>query len=205
MSPARRRAPRQSSSVQPQLLVPRAQLDSELGERITLGEQLLGRTLRDKVELRAARQEYYSWTEYNEVLIKRSFDSTEPAEDCSRLVPVFLTGGPDPFTEQTRDFLDDVQSKVRRLHSLRLQLPLFPEHPDLAHPASPGESTGGTDVFVVHGHDGEAKQTVAASSASTSPPSSCLATCPACCTSGSTPREPGGMQSPGRWKPLGST
>ena len=71
MSPARRRAPRQSSSGQPHLLVPRAQLDSELGERITLGEQLLGRTLRDKVELRAARQEYYSWTEYNEVLIKR--------------------------------------------------------------------------------------------------------------------------------------
>ena len=145
-------------------MVPRDQLHGEIDERLAIGQALLaqnGQRLTYEL-LQQCKDEYRSWDEYNVVLVRRSFDLSGPADDYSRSAGVFVGGALTP-QEQWSDLMEDIQKKCRRLKSLQERLGLYQEHRDVVSPAPPPGDLAvlGTDVFVVHGHDGETKQTVA--------------------------------------------
>jgi predicted nucleotide-binding protein len=145
----------------PQLTVARDWLAAELDIRSSRGNELLVREISSDDDLRSARNDYYTWDEYNHTLLQRSFTTSKPAEDYRGLV--FATGGRDDllFTKQVKEFHDDVQYKIRRLASLKEQLPLYEEPPAMpARPEEPGAEVG-TTVFVVHGHREAFKEQVA--------------------------------------------
>jgi hypothetical protein len=144
----------------PQLTVAPDWLGAELDIRIMRGNELLDREIVEEDDLQSAKNDYYTWDEYNETLLQRSFTTSKPAEDYRGVV--FAFGGRDELLfNQINEFHDDVQRKIRRLVSLREQLSLYEEPP--AMPARPEEPSVeiGTTVFVVHGHSEAFKQQVA--------------------------------------------
>jgi hypothetical protein len=144
-----------------QLTVARDSLAGELDGRISRGNELLERKTSSDDDLRSARDDYYTWDEYNQTLLQRSFTTSKPADNYRGLV--FASGGRGEllFANQVKEFQDEVQHKIRRLASLREQLPLYEEPP--AMPARPEELRGevGSTVFVVHGHREVFKEQVA--------------------------------------------
>jgi hypothetical protein len=139
--------------------VARGELASQLDDRVARGKELVERKIDSKDDLGSAQNDYYTWNEYNETLLQRSFTTSKPADDYRGVVIGF--GGSDLLVEQIAELHNDVQRKIRRLVSLREQLPLYEDHP--VTPARPEEPTAevGTTVFVVHGHSEAFKQQVA--------------------------------------------
>jgi hypothetical protein len=146
-------------------MVPAEQLRNEIDERLSRGQKLVEVPIDSEDFLRERQREYSTWTEYNEALIRRSFDLPEPAEEYARRAPFIgaVGGAPDPLAARWDQLRKNVSGKMRRLESLRERIPLFQMHPDATFPASPPRdlSVLGSDIFIVHGHDGEVKVTVA--------------------------------------------
>jgi predicted nucleotide-binding protein len=140
--------------------VARDWLDAELDHRILRGKELLEREIDSPDDLQSARNDYYTWDEYNHTLLQRSFTTSKPADDYRGVVFGF-GGGNELLSKQIEDLHDDVQHKIRRLASLKEQLPLF-EEPSTT-PARPEQPSAEveTTVFVVHGHSEAFKQQVA--------------------------------------------
>ncbi len=149
----------------PYLTIPRAELDRRLEERIAQGDEFLARPIPSTEDLRAARGAFYTWSEYNETLLRRSFSTSELADGYKRqpAAGVFaIGGGPPPLTERIEDFHEDVRRRVRRLSSIKDRLELYEERAIAPHSSSSrSAATAGTTIFVVHGRDEGPKQSVA--------------------------------------------
>jgi hypothetical protein len=149
---------------EPDLLVPAAQFEEALADRIAQGEELNAREIGSEPELETARQAYYTWDEFNQTLLRRSFSTSKVADAYGRTPGIIvLGGGPDPLPKRVADFHDDLSTKLRRLTSLKDQLPLYGDGPEMAAlPTAPARAVG-TGVFIVHGHHEALKQQVARS------------------------------------------
>lgn len=143
-------------------MMPKDQLKSQLADRLTRGQELLDQPVNDLASFEARQNDYYSWSEYNQTLLKQSFDSQEPAKEYTG---VFSMGWPtDKPVHQRWEWLRrDISGDMRRLNSLQERLDLYQVHPDVGVQAvsSTGTSVTRTEVFIVHGHDSEARETVA--------------------------------------------
>jgi predicted nucleotide-binding protein len=150
----------------PQLTVERSWLDVELHERIRRGEDLV-EALDPPIDanlLRLIRNGYDTWDEYNQTLLQRSFTTSKPADSYRALLVAWDDDDESPSIEiKLREV---IQGKIRRLVSLKGQLPLFDESP--ATPARQEEALTAesstedkTAVFVVHGHSEVFKEQVA--------------------------------------------
>lgn len=139
-------------------MVPAEQLRAELTDRLARGQELLDQPVNDEASLDARQDAYQSWSEYNEALLRRSFDSPKPATDYAFWVSIGV-GGNTPLVTRWRFLTEDISEKMRRMGSLKDQLGLFRIHPDATTPAAPppDPSVVGDDIFIVHGHDDEAK------------------------------------------------
>jgi predicted nucleotide-binding protein len=166
MTPTRRRPPAQAEPAPPpRLMVPAEQLTAEIDDRLTRGQDLLDRAaaISDETSLDACSGDYTTWSEYNEALLRRSFDSAEPAKEYASSFSVAV-GRSTALSLRSRYLAEDISTKVRRLRSVQSRLGLFVLHPNATAPSiqpPPDPSVMGDDVFIVHGHDGETKVTVA--------------------------------------------
>ena len=144
-------------------MVPADQLHREIEERIAGGEELKQRLIDNEAALTAQRHDYYTWSEYNEALLLRSFHLPGLAEEYKgRLGFAAFGGAPESLSVRSQRLQDDIAGKIRRLRSIQERLELFRMHPN-ATPAQsiPGPAVIGEDIFIVHGHDGATKTTVA--------------------------------------------
>jgi hypothetical protein len=140
----------------PRLTVPADQLRRELDERLDRGRQLIEASTGDERQLEECRQLYLTWTEYNETLLQRSFDGPEPAGEYAQGPGSAVANGPEPLALKWAALREEITVSSRRLYSIKERLPLYGGRPE-ALPAA----ASGAEVFVVHGHDGELKATVA--------------------------------------------
>lgn len=146
------------------LLVPREQLRAEIDARLDLGQELRNREIGKLSEFEAARSDYYSWNEYNTELLKRRFTTAEIAEEYSEYLGIAYSY--DSLPEKIADFREDVADRLRRLTSIRDRLELIDESEAVRRQETPPDEVraakGRTpeSIFVVHGHDGEAKLAV---------------------------------------------
>ncbi len=145
------------------LVVPRIEAEERLAERIDAGQRLQQAAVRSDEDLERARHDYDTWHEYNKRLLVRMFNSTSEAEGYRRS-EVTLFVDPSTFSDQLETYRSGVADDVRRLRSLVEQLELIPVAVDVQttdqFPEAIAEQSD-RKVFVVHGHDGEAKETVA--------------------------------------------
>lgn len=154
----------------PKLRVSRKEARQKIEALIEKGEQLHSEEIRSDDELEKARAESKKWSKYNEALLSRLFDNTSVAEyDYTDFndFPGYIGGAP-PFSEELGLYQKGMDSSINSLEGIRDQLELYDEPSEMLQSISGNEgvsampqSTSGNEVFIVHGHDDEAKETVA--------------------------------------------
>lgn len=153
---------------EPELLVPRSHVDHELEVRIAQGEKLLEQTtasfnqaliLGSKGPYQDLRDEYYTWNDYNEQLLRSRFSTGKLADQYRGMLIPFGEGNNE--REKLAGLAEDFKRQLRKLRSIRQQLTLF-ESPEILS-TQDGSVTPhlGSKIFIVHGHDGDTKLQVA--------------------------------------------
>lgn len=142
------------------LLVPRAEFETELADRISKGESLLEWKVRSQEDYDRLREDYNTWNEFNRDLLLQRFSGDTPSSEYVRESP---TAYPMGMTVQERaDYLTArIREKVRRLRSIAERLSLYDE--DEVKPTTAGAHTGEAPrgIFLVHGHNTAAREEVA--------------------------------------------
>ena len=149
------------------LLASRSQFGTELRERIERGSELRDQAIASVADLKQARDNYYTWNEYNTQLLKRRFSTDELTDEYSDSNG-FVSFADRSFTERIEDHRQDVRRRLRKLESISARLELYdePAQPEIAR-APVGASIVakspaiGGDVFIVHGRAEAPKQEVA--------------------------------------------
>jgi len=151
---------------EPELRVGRSEAVQKLNDRIALGTELLGRKVGTADEVDGYTADCSKWTAYNTELLKRLFTTPALAEEYSwsssaGFVVRRYEPTPGEVLEETHESL---RNRIRSLESIVERLDLIPEvaglaAPDVSTPAASGVSSN--RVFIVHGHDDEAREACA--------------------------------------------
>jgi predicted nucleotide-binding protein len=148
--------------------VPSAQLDHEINKRLALGQKLLDNLPKPLEnlfqnsttgeDLDQYSNEFTTWDEYNQRLLRRRFTTGKVADDYQM---VFLGLGGSTRQQVIQSLRRDITRQMRGLESIRQQLDLYESEAEETEAPSPAEGSRGTKIFVVHGHDGDVKFQVA--------------------------------------------
>ena len=142
---------------QPKLHVSRVEADKKIQARIEKGQLLRDRQISNDESDNAIR-ECEEWSKYNKHLLSQLFDNDSIAED--EYVDFYyrrhLSVDPDwtpPWNLSS--YQEGMHKSVSSLEGIRERLELFDD------PSNTLQHPFGDEVFIVHGHDDEAKETVA--------------------------------------------
>jgi predicted nucleotide-binding protein len=158
---ARKTTP-QPPTPDPELQVSRDEAAQKIGERIILGEELYAREISNVEQLESAENEYRRWNSYNAEMLKRLFTTHKFAEEYSWWGAASISLYEKSPAEKLQDFRKDVREKMHRLESVLERLELIPLASGVRSTAIAAVARGRTNkVFVVHGHDEGARESVA--------------------------------------------
>lgn len=149
------------------LQMPRSKAKEKLREQIRKGEVLLNQEIKDEAGLNNAHHSMSSWTDYNCELLKRIIDTDEFVEAyrLSNFRPLMVLGGTNSLQERVHSFQSELENYILALNSILDRLDLIPEAPKLKQASFQQQASQphGTSkkVFIVHGHDEAAKESVA--------------------------------------------
>ena len=158
----------------PKLRVSREVARQKIQARIEKGQQLRDQRIDYQLDsydgLEEARTESIKWSDYNKPLLLKLFDNPSIAEYDYTGFSDFrgYIGGLPTFSEELGLYQKGMNSSINSLEGIRDRLELYDERSDVPQHTSGNEgasdkppSTFGNKVFIVHGHDKEAKVTVA--------------------------------------------
>ena len=160
----------------PKLRVSREEANQKIHAQIEKGQQLHAQQINSDDELTEARRESRKWSDYNKTLLLKLFDNTSIAEDdytdFNEPRPILLaSSGSTPLSDELGDDLRWYQNAMNRsinsLESIHERLELYEPSDalqrtsDNAGISDTSQPTFSDEVFIVHGHDDEAKETVA--------------------------------------------
>jgi predicted nucleotide-binding protein len=143
------------------LRVPHEEAAERIQKQIDQGEELLRAEPRSENELAELKERKRIWSDYNKQLLRNLFTTDELAEEYSAFIGGVFPMEPS-FGELVEDFRRDIQTYLTRLRSIFRRIELFPAPVSdnvLSQPAAQPER--GHVIFLVHGHNNEAKETVA--------------------------------------------
>lgn len=150
------------AEVLPQLTVTEEEAERRISERIEAGEDIRKTNIPSPGVLKAVQEEYYRWDSFNGELLERLFTTDKFATEY-RFYGVAFAYIQQSFTKDLQEFQDHLSDKLHTLTSIRERLQLIPVVAELAQTRKPMErrTTGNRRVFIVHGHDGEARESLA--------------------------------------------
>lgn len=163
---ARRKPPTAEEKKPLELAIPREEVKEKLQVRIDQGKLLRSKSINNPQELDSEEKAYEKWDSFNNELLKRLFTSDELCEEYSRWVggAVMVIGGRH-FGEKVADHYKEIDEKIHRLDSIIERLELIPESvlidSSIVNKIKPAVPLDKSKIFVVHGHDNEAKLEVA--------------------------------------------
>jgi len=158
---ARKTTP-QPPTPDPELQVSREEAAQKIADRIALGEELHARGISSVEQLESAKNEYRRWSSYNEEMLQRLFTTHKFAEEYSWWGAASIVFHEKTLAERVRDFREDIQEKIHRLGSVGDRLGLVPLAVGVRPTAIAALARERTNkVFVVHGHDEGARESVA--------------------------------------------
>lgn len=143
----------------PALRVPRAEAAEKIQAQINEGEALLAQQPCSKTELDKLEEQQRIWSDYSRGLLVQLFTTSAIAEEYSAFVGGAYSMDPS-FADLVEYWSDSVQTSLTRLRSIHRRLELFPT-PEGATPGRRNPTVTGDGVFIVHGQNNEAKETVA--------------------------------------------
>jgi predicted nucleotide-binding protein len=158
---------RQNQQAQPEkklstLQLPRAEAESRIRAQIEKGMQFSKLEIHTSQELENATADMSKWSSYNGELLRRIVDTDELYNDYRDRFAFAVSGS--RFSEYVEDFQSRVNNKINRLESILGRLELIPESTFVEAPKTVPQAVSvesNKKVFVVHGHDEEAKQLIA--------------------------------------------
>ena len=146
----------------PELQVRPEEAAHRIGERIALGEELYSRQISSAEQLDAAENEHRRWDSYNSEMLKRLFTTHKFADEYSWWGVVAVSMYGKSPAEKVKEHKEEIREKIHRLESVRDRLELIPVAASVPKPQAVGVVRKQTNkVFVVHGHDEAARESVA--------------------------------------------
>jgi Predicted nucleotide-binding protein containing TIR-like domain len=143
------------------LTAPRKEAEEKIQRQIDAGEELLRAEPRSHKDIDELIGRKRIWSDYNKQLLRNLFTTSEIAEEYSAFVGGVIAMEA-TFGERLEDFREDVGKYLTRLRSIFRRLELFPEPAGTSSPVRPDvQAARGNIIFIVHGHNNEAKETVA--------------------------------------------
>lgn len=156
-----KKATPQPPTPDPELQVTREEAAQKIGERIALGEELFARQISNIEQLDAAENEYRRWNSYNAEMLKRLFTTHKFEEEYSWWGVMVSMYDKSP-AEKVKEHKNEIREKIHRLESVRDRLELVPVAVGVVKPGRTAVARDRTNkVFVVHGHDEAARESVA--------------------------------------------
>lgn len=145
----------------PNLIIARSEAERKLKERVAAGKELLELRITNESDLESVRAQRTKWNDYNEELLNRIFDSAAVLEQYKRtsLFGTLVINA--SLRQRISSFYEGVSKKITAIESIIEKLELIPEKiaPTVSQEKYEPEILD--TVFVVHGHDEEAKVSVA--------------------------------------------
>jgi hypothetical protein len=150
----------------PHLTRPRYELESQIQERLDVGRKLLDLSIRSEQDLEQARANRQRWSSFNTELLLRSFDNKSIADDYNWSPSFGMISMNRSLGEKIEDFRESVRDRLNRLQSILERLPLIPEGFGVLPARTSQEQArlspaAAQSVFIVHGRDQAARETVA--------------------------------------------
>ncbi|GMK49140.1 hypothetical protein PghCCS26_62700 [Paenibacillus glycanilyticus] len=165
------------------LLVPRSEASEKIHAQITKGQKMLEKTsfVVSNLQLEELQNEQKRWVSYTEELLFNQFADDYVAEDFIEAGAHFLriVGDEPSFSDKVNGIRTDMKNYVDYLEILLERLEFFPSQPKTDTSVRLHQLFGNDEpekkinikssahlhktdrVFIVHGHDNEAKQTAA--------------------------------------------
>lgn len=148
----------------PELLISRLAATEKLTKQIEKGQKLERQDARNYEELEKLQKEYNLWNDYNFELLQRIFSSESVAQTYRSAQSYAGFFGEDAdLYERLDNFRAELKCKLQALESVVGRLDLIPE-PEQEHgekPVTKALQSDTSKVFVVHGHDEAARESIA--------------------------------------------
>jgi predicted nucleotide-binding protein len=161
--PPRKKIP--EPTVNPELTISREEAAEKIKGRVKLGLELQNLPINNNEEVENKIKEIEKWNSYNKELLSRIFTTSKLSEEYtfSTLGPTRVSFGPPSLREKLQGNMEQLKRKIQSLESIYDRLELIPLSQGVQTIQSKPADLGapGNKVFVVHGHDEEAKQSVA--------------------------------------------
>ena len=144
-----------------QMMESRESVSKKLAERASLGRGFLQRFIGAGYPPSQFEGDHRKWTDYNRSLLKSLFNSEEPAEEYYR----WLEGGIDlgdhsrSPEERVKSHRSTMEEEIHRLESLLGRLDTIQEATNF-NALRPPRTASRSGVFIVHGHNEAARQSV---------------------------------------------
>lgn len=144
----------------PRLLVPRNKAKEQLSDRIKKGQNIMNCPINKVDDLDHAISERDKWSDYNIELLTRLFDnSNEIVAEYVRARSAMIVSNT-TFDIKVTKFKKDMRKRITKLETIADRLDLIPDTEDAQEKENSVPGIGNR-VFIVHGHDEAAKETVA--------------------------------------------
>lgn len=157
---ARKHAP-EPPTQEPELRVSPEIAAEKINERISLGEEIRQRDVTTVEQLETSSNDYRRWSSYNIDLLNRLFTTPKFAEEYAWWGVAGVSLYESSPQEKLNELRKDVGEKIHRLESIRDRLELVPLATGVVRSAAPAARERTNKVFVVHGHDEAARESVA--------------------------------------------
>jgi predicted nucleotide-binding protein len=148
-----------------ELLVSADEAKAKLLDRIEKGQQFKVLKINSDKDFDTAQKSYYKWDDFNIELLKRQFTTTELSEEYIGWAGVGSISMYElSLGEKIGDFHKIIDAKVHRIDSIIERIELIPvsnQAKDITPKIDAAKTIDRSKVFIVHGHDNEAKLEVA--------------------------------------------
>jgi predicted nucleotide-binding protein len=142
-------------------MIPRSEAHARIAEQVTKGIEIRNAPIRSQEELDTGNARKTKWDSYNKELLSRIFDTPAISEEYSQRGGFFIPGDAG-LNWWINDFRESVTEKINRLETIAGRLDLIPAPGETSVRLSAGPPTASVpEVFIVHGHDEAAKESVA--------------------------------------------
>ncbi|GIP14381.1 hypothetical protein J40TS1_00230 [Paenibacillus montaniterrae] len=146
------------------LVVPRESAKQKIESQIESGLVIRDLPKSNRNELKQAENEKNSWESYTKELLLRLFDDDQYSEEFAMVgFHVMYSPGESSLLDDINDFYDEMDGCLNYLRNLDNKLELIPEinQSKIPNITNIARTTDFNKVFIIHGHDNEAKVSAA--------------------------------------------
>jgi predicted nucleotide-binding protein len=146
-----------------ELIKPLTEFNTMLDNRIVIGEEIFSRTVANQENFVQPRKDFSNWSEYNSEYLKHAFNKEyneykKRYDDAGNPNFMFIGGTKDTPAQELKDFKYKITSKLDNLKKLRLKSELLKTNiVEVVAEFQIVKKLNRSDIFIVHGHDEEAK------------------------------------------------